>query len=118
MRRLTASLLLLFALAGTIVPLAQAATASPPQACCRRMGHQCHGSTAPESQRSFHNTACCGQDCCRSLTKSQSAAFEPWAMAAFAHKIAGDVPEAPATAPQTERLTSNSTRAPPHAAIA
>ncbi len=118
MRRLTASLLLLFALAGTFVPLAQAVASSPLPACCRRMHHQCHGSATPESQPSFHNTACCNQDCCRSLTKTQSAAFQPWAMTAFAHNISGSVAESQPTTPSAQPSISQPARAPPQLILA
>jgi hypothetical protein len=54
MRRLTARLLLLFALAGTFVPPALAATAAPPHACCiRKAAHQCHGSGPEADQARF-----------------------------------------------------------------
>jgi hypothetical protein len=49
MRRLTARLLLLFALVGNLIPLAMAITATPPRACCRRMAHRCHESAASEA---------------------------------------------------------------------
>ena len=49
MQRLIARFLLLFALAGTFVPMAQALAAAPPHACCIRKIHQCHGSASPES---------------------------------------------------------------------
>ena len=42
MQRLTARLLLLFALAGNFLPVALAATTAPPRACCLRMAHKCH----------------------------------------------------------------------------
>jgi len=65
MRRLTATSLLLFALAGNLVPLALAAMADPPHACClRKAAHPCHGSATTESESLIVRTgACCHQDC-------------------------------------------------------
>ena len=74
MRRLTARLLLLFALAGTFVPPALAATAAPPHACCiRKAAPQCHGSRPEADQRTVHSTSCCNQGCGRGVTTSWSA---------------------------------------------
>src|ERR1700722_1518903 len=74
MRRLTARLLLLFALSGTFVPPALAATAAPPHACCiRKAAPQCHGSGPEADQRTVHSTSCCNQGCGRGVTTSRSA---------------------------------------------
>ena len=51
MHRLTARLLLLFALVGNLVPLALAAGAAPPHACCLRKGvHRCQDSLGAGSR--------------------------------------------------------------------
>jgi len=79
MRRLIATSLLLFALFGTVVPLAQALTAAPPHACCMRKGpHHCHeaGSENP-SQPIVRETCRCSSDCCRAVTSTQWAQAQP-----------------------------------------
>jgi len=119
MHRLTARFLLLFALLGAFVPLALAVTAPSPPACCRRMGHRCQGSAVAESdQPAVHGTGCCNHDCCRAVTTSQWASPQPWASAVFAEEVAGSVAEPHATTPSTQLFASQSTRAPPHVAIA
>ncbi|HTU41468.1 MAG TPA: hypothetical protein VMF10_07140 [Candidatus Aquilonibacter sp.] len=59
MHRLTARLLLVFALAGNLIPLAMALTAAPPRACCLRMAHRCHESATAEGGRLFVQDPCC-----------------------------------------------------------
>jgi hypothetical protein len=115
MQRLTARLLLLFALAGNLIPLALAATAAPVPACCRRMGpHRCNApSQADSGQTSFHASSCCNHDCCRAVTTSQFAHPESSLTAVFSRNIeihSADLYRADALA---ESLSSQSTRAPP-----
>jgi|SRR5271154_7002033 len=75
MQRLTARLLLLFALTGNIVPLALAVTAAPPHTCCvRKAAHQqrCHEpADGDSSQLVVRDTGCCDHDCCRAVTTAQ-----------------------------------------------
>jgi len=119
MYRLTARFLLCFALAGVFAPLAQALTAPPPHACCRRMSHRCQDSAAAESgQPAVHGTGCCNHDCCRAVTTSQWASPQPWATAAFAGRKAGSVGELHATIPANQLPSSQSTRAPPPISLA
>jgi hypothetical protein len=120
MQRLTARFLLLFALAGTFVPLALAVTAAPPHACCvRKATHQCHGSAAVESdQPAIHGTGCCNHDCCRAVTTSQSAHPQPSLASASARSVAARINESHAETPATGLLGSQSTRAPPAISIA
>ncbi len=70
MHRLTARLLLLFALAGSLAPVALAMTAAPPHACClRKSAHHCHGSaSANPSESSISGANCCKQNCSRAVT--------------------------------------------------
>jgi hypothetical protein len=64
MHRLTARFLLLFALAGNVIPLAMAITAAPPHACCRRMAHRCQDSaSSPAAQPVFRDPSCCNNHC-------------------------------------------------------
>jgi hypothetical protein len=117
MQRLTARFLLLFALAGTFVPLALAATAAPPHACCLRKGvHQSHGSES--DQRSVRTTGCCNHDCCRAATTSQSAHPRPSLASVIAQNVDARIAESRAGTPATELLSSQSPRAPPQVSIA
>src|ERR1700733_1443441 len=70
MHRLTARLLLLFALVGNFVPVALASIALPtPKCCLRKAVHHCHGSTyRAEDELSIRSTSCCSHDCCRAAT--------------------------------------------------
>lgn len=114
MRRLTATLLLLFALAGNIVPLALAATADPPHACCiRKAVHPCHGAASTESESlEIRRAACCNRDCCRATAAR-------WAQTqVHLATLATPGVNARALSPYPNRhcanlLASRSTRAPP-----
>jgi hypothetical protein len=126
MQRLTARFLLLFALVGTFVPLALAATAAPPHSCClRKSAHQCHqpaNAAADESdqrdQRSIHGAGCCNHDCCRAVTTSQSADPQPSSAPVYAPNVEGCIAAFHSNAPAAELLASQSTRAPPQVSIA
>jgi hypothetical protein len=73
MQRTIARLLLLFAFAGNLIPLALAATATPPHACCIRKTHHCHNSAASSSQPELLSRDCCRQSC------GQVVITAPWA---------------------------------------
>jgi hypothetical protein len=79
MRRLIASSLLLFALFGTVLPLAQAITGTPLHACCLRKGvHQCHEVDGESSSQPIvHDASCCQGDCARAVTTAQWAQAQP-----------------------------------------
>jgi hypothetical protein len=119
MHRLTATLLLLFALGGNLVPLALAATADPPHACCvRKQAHPCHGSALTESEElTIRAAACCHQECCRAISTARWAYARP-RLTVFSTQIV----EAHAVAlrahpPSTTLAPFRSTRAPPHSFI-
>jgi hypothetical protein len=120
MHRLTARILLLFALAGTFVPLALAATAAPPHACCRRKAaHPCHDSAAIESdQLAIRSAGCCNHDCCRAVTTSQWANPQPGITASFAPNVDAQIRDPHPASPASELSASQSTRAPPQISIA
>jgi hypothetical protein len=120
MHRLTARLLLLFALVGTFVPLALAVSAAPPHACCvRKAAHQCHGSTIPESdQPSVRSPGCCNHDCCRAVTTRQSAHPQQSATSIVAGNVDFRIAAAQARTPASDVFASQSTRAPPSVSIA
>src|SRR5271157_5809535 len=114
MQRLTARLLLLFALAGNLGPLALAATAAPLHACCLRKTHQCRGSLLADSDRlALHNPGCCNHDCCRAVTTSQWAHPQPRTTAISARRVELQIAEARTSCPAADLSSSQSTRAPP-----
>jgi hypothetical protein len=119
MQRLTARLLLLLTLGGTVIPLALAATTAPPHACCLRKAHKCHDSTASESnQLALRSTGCCNQDCCHAVTTSQSACPQPGITSAFAQNVDLHTPGLRSSAPAAALIASQSTRAPPQVSLA
>jgi hypothetical protein len=120
MHRLTARFFLLFALAGTFAPLALAVSAATPHACCLRMAaHQCHGSTASESdQRIIHDASCCNHDWRRAVTTSQWASPQPGTASVIAQNIEARLAESQASLPLSELFSWQSTRAPPQVSIA
>jgi hypothetical protein len=119
MQRLTARFLLLFALVGTFIPLAQASTPAPPHACCIRKAHHCHEAASPEStQLVITATACCGHDCCRAATTSQWANPQPGITAFSVHNVDDRLADSPSRIPATQLSQSQSTRAPPQISIA
>lgn len=66
MQRLIARLILLFAVAGSLVPLALAMAAPAPHSCCvRNAAHHCHDSGI--SQLVVRDTSCCRQNCYRGV---------------------------------------------------
>jgi hypothetical protein len=113
MQRIIARLLLLFALVGNLVPLALAATIPESHACCRRMAHHCHSMQADSGELTFHDSSCCNHDCCRAVTTSQWACFEPTIAPRVAQKIEIAGVSRPSPAPVNEFVASQSTRAPP-----
>jgi hypothetical protein len=120
MHRLTARFLLLFALAGTFVPLALAATTPPMHACCRRKAaHSCHDSAALESEQlAIRGTGCCTQGAGRALTTAQWANPQPGMTAAFAPAADACLTESHPDTPATNLAASDSTRAPPQISLA
>src|SRR5215813_9139629 len=87
MQRITARLLLLIALLGTVVPIAMQAKATPQHACCLRKGpHQCHESPAAHSDEAvMRDAGCCDHNCCRAVTSSHWAHPQPSLNAICAH---------------------------------
>src|SRR6266550_5526483 len=73
MHRLTARLLLILMLSGTLAPAALAISAESPHACCKRKPLHNHGGHTSE----FRTAGCGNHDCCRSLTVSQRAKPRP-----------------------------------------
>jgi hypothetical protein len=67
-----------FALVGSLAPIALAAIAAP-HACCLRKGlHHCQDSSTPETgQLIIQNAGCCKGDCSRAVTTAQWAHPQP-----------------------------------------
>src|SRR5258708_393949 len=117
MQRLTARFLLLFALVGTLLPLALAVAATPPHACClRKAVHQCH--EADGDQRAIRSTGCCNHDSQRAVTTTQPAQARPSQMSIVAQNVAARLTEFRAVTPATQLFSSQSTRAPPQVSAA
>jgi hypothetical protein len=114
MHRLTARLLLFFALVGILAPLALAA-ASAPRACCLRKGvHHCQNSLASESEPLvLRDASCCNHDCRRAVTTPQWAQAQPKLAACLlptvTARLTGTEPNSPANA----SAEFQSSRAPP-----
>jgi len=85
MHRLTATLLLLFALVGSLAPLALAVAVPPTHACCLRKGiHQCHDSlTSANGQPEIRDASCCQGNCYRAVTTARWAHPQPKLEAVF-----------------------------------
>jgi hypothetical protein len=73
MHRLTARLLLILMLSGTLAPAALAISAPSPHACCKRKPLHNHGGPSSE----FRASDCGNHSCCRALTVSQRAQPRP-----------------------------------------
>jgi hypothetical protein len=124
MHRLTARLLLFFALVGNLAPLALAATAAPPHACCvRKTAHHCHDSLASESvsetgQLVIRDANCCNGDCGRAVTTAQWAHAQSPAGAFDAPPVETHLSQLDLVSPNAKFCRFASTRAPPHFSIA
>ncbi|MFZ0420773.1 MAG: hypothetical protein WAM04_21910 [Candidatus Sulfotelmatobacter sp.] len=115
MLRLTARLLLFFALVGNLAPLALAATAPPPHACCLRKGvHHCQDSLASENgQPVIRGANCCNGDCCRAVTTAQWAHPQPRLAVSFQQSITARFVGTQSNSPATASAELHSSRAPP-----
>ncbi|MFZ0307513.1 MAG: hypothetical protein WAL89_05015 [Candidatus Sulfotelmatobacter sp.] len=116
MHRLTARLLLFFALVGNLAPLAlAAAAAAPSHTCCLRKGvHRCHDSLTSETgQLVIRDSSCCNHDCCQSTVSAQWAHPRSQAASFFVQVINGRVAASQSHSPATASASFQSTRAPP-----
>ena len=114
MQRLTARLLLFFALVGNLVPLALAATAAP-RACCLRKGvHHCQNSLTSESEPLvIRDASCCNHDCRRAVTTAQWAHAQPKLAAFFLPTITAPLTATEPNSPANAGAKFQSSRAPP-----
>jgi hypothetical protein len=112
MHRLTARLLLVLMLVGTLAPPALAFSATPPHACCLRKLHQ-QGFDGP----AFQAPTDADRSCCRTLASTQWAetGLSVKARVALACSALQGI-FAPAR-PATEPGTSHSGRAPPQFSV-
>ena len=119
MQRLIARFLLLVALVGNLAPLALAAAAPPPHACCLRKGvHRCHDSlvsdsVASESELVIRDSGCCSQDCCHAVKTAQWAHAQPKLAAFFLQPVRVLRAASQSDAPASASAEFQSTRAPP-----
>ncbi len=117
MQRLTARLLLLFALGGNLVPIALAVTAAPLHACCLRKAarqHRCHDESGVDSSELvLRGAGCCRSECERAVTSAQWA-YAQQAAAAFLERIELRLTRPESAFAATQIYDSRSTRAPPH----
>jgi hypothetical protein len=119
MHRLTARLLLFFALVGNLAPLVLAAT-TPAHACCvRKAVHHCHDSLDSEQvseagQLTIRDAGACNHDCCRAVTTARWAHAQPPAAISFAQQVEAYLDQSNPVSPSTEPTSFESTRAPPH----
>jgi len=119
MQRLTARFLLLFALLGTLVPIALQATTAPLHACCRRMGaHHCADSLGASEEPVVRDAGCCNHDCSRAVTTSHWAHPAPPRTGAFSENVATREIDSPSSIPAAQFFSSRSCRAPPKTSIA
>jgi hypothetical protein len=115
MHRLTARLLLFFALVGNLAPVALAATSAPPHACCVRKGiHRCQDSLAPETdQPVIRDASCCNHDCRGATISAQWAHPESRAASFLLGPINARVAGSPSNTPISASAEFQASRAPP-----
>jgi putative oxidoreductase len=115
MHRLIARLLLSVTLMGNLAPLALAATAAQPHACCvRKAVHHCHDSSTPETnQLLVHSAGCCNQHCGTAVTTVRWAYAQPRVSTFSAQNVETHPGQPDLVSPNTEASRFQSTRAPP-----
>ena len=112
MQRLTARLLLLLALFGTVVPPVAAANAPPIHACCLRAAHHCHETSAASSGMAIRDASCCRGDCGRAGTISRCA-YSRSSLVIFMDGTEGSVQSRPPFFHASQTSVFLSGRAPP-----
>jgi hypothetical protein len=118
MHRLTARLLLLFALLGNFVPIALAVSpASTPKCCLRKGVHHCHDTWLAGEELSLSANSCGSHDCCRAATPAHWAHPEARNAAASAHHVELYLNNAHPASLSLVAFSSLSTRGPPQVSI-
>jgi hypothetical protein len=118
MQRRIALFQLLLALAGTLVPVALAATAASPHTCCIRATHHCHDSAMMSDQLALRDASCCNHDCRRAATTAQWPHSQSQQTTISAPQIDARVAEPHLRLAITELSASQSPRGPPLITIA
>jgi hypothetical protein len=118
MHRLTAKLLLLFALLGNFVPIALAVSPAAVPKCCLRKGvHHCHNAALAGEELSLFSNLCGSHDCCRAATPAHWAHLEARNGASSASHIEIYLNYFHPASLSLEALSSLSTRGPPQVSI-
>jgi hypothetical protein len=118
MRRLTAQMLLLLALAGSFLPLAMAASAASVHACClRKSTHHCHASSQSQ-ELAIGSRGCCPQGCNRGVTTSKSARPGNAPAVVYSHLADRRAPLSSFSSPTAIFVSLLSGRGPPAVSIA
>jgi hypothetical protein len=114
MQRMTARLLLLFALAGNLIPLALAASTPTLPACCIRRNHHCHASAASNSsQPDIREACCCRHGCGHAVVTARWAHPRTQAGSFIAPAVSRHVAAQPFALLSPEFRNFKPTRAPP-----
>jgi hypothetical protein len=113
MQRTIARLLLLFALAGNLIPLALAATVSPLHACCLRKAHHCHNLPSSDTSPAVSSTDCCSHGCCGVITTSRWAYPQLHIRSVRGTLVASFLIESAVVTPSSQLPNLQSSRAPP-----
>lgn len=120
MHRLIARLLLLFAIAGSFLPLALAYAAPAHSCCVRKAVHHCHqdmdtavASSSSEEQSTLYAAPLCNHACCRGVATWQSARPQSPLHATSLPVGHTGVIHRPAISPSSALTEFQSTRAPP-----
>jgi hypothetical protein len=118
MHRLTARLLLLFALLGNIVPIALAVSPTAAPKCCLRKGvHHCQSASLAGEELSLSSNSCGSHDCCRVATPAHWAHPEARNCSVAAQSVEIYLSQMRPSGLNGEAYTSLSTRAPPEFSI-
>jgi hypothetical protein len=114
MHRVTAKLLLLFALLGNFVPIALAVSPTATPKCCLRKGvHHCHSTAQAGEELSLSSNLCGSHDCCRAATPAHWAHPEARNCSAAAQSVETFLSLVRPSRLNAEAPASLSTRAPP-----
>jgi hypothetical protein len=119
MHRLTARLLLFFALVGNLAPLALATVPAPLHACClRKKLHSCHDSPSVESEQPvISDSGCCNHDCCGATVCAHWAHPESQATSFLLQPIYAGLAGSNHNSPTYFFAQFQSSRAPPSEAV-
>jgi hypothetical protein len=120
MHRVTARLLVLFALLGSFVPIALAVATPRQHACCvRKSVHSCHGSQTAQPAPTVASSDCCSNhDCSRALIAARWAHPRPAIRALAENRLFARIAFSVSASLCAEAGESTSARAPPNSLFA